>query len=134
SYKVSWNWIPIVDNNRYKPLPVSVVFLQNAFDVVFLFAFIQFWNWGPLLVVLYYIIETLVMTFFATLKWSKKSSAYSDSTLIHNSLFKWIFIVVIHATVGVFSYAQIDTIHEVLGLIISIPPWEVLLKDDKQFL
>ncbi len=132
--KISYQWLPIYDKNRYRPLPVSVDFLQNTFDIVFLLFFIWHWNWGPLLVVLYYIIETLVTCLFTVIKWWKSKAKLSDDLIVSTRVFKFIASITLYAVVGVFSYGQISAVHDALGLVIALPSWEVLLADEKQFM
>lgn len=132
SDKISYQWLPIYDKYRYRPLPVSVDFLQNAFDIVFLLFFIWYWNWGPLLVVLYYIIETLVTCLFTAIKWWKSKAAFSDDRMVSTPTFKFIAIVTLCAVVGAFSYGQISAVHDALGLVIALPSWEVIVSDEKQ--
>jgi len=134
SYKVSYQWLPLVDKYRYRPLPVSVDFLQNVFDLVFLLIFIWYWNWGPLLVVLYYVIETVVMCFFTSLKWWKNKALLSEDPMLSTRTFKGIAILILCLVIGTFSYGQITAVHDVLGMVMTLPPWEFILADDKQFL
>lgn len=134
SYKVSYQWIPIVDKHRYRPLPVSVDFLQNVFDLFFLLIFVWYWNWGPLLVVLYYVIETLVMCFFTSLKWWKNKSLLSEDRMLSKPTFKTIAISSLCVVICAFSYGQMTAVHDVLGLVMALPPWDVILADEQQFL
>jgi hypothetical protein len=133
-HKVSYQWLPIVDKHRYRPLPVSVDFLQNVFDIVFLLIFIWYWNWGPLLVVLYYVVETVVMCLFTSLKWWKSKILLSDDNRFSTPTFKAIGILTLCAVIGAFSYGQISAVHDVLGRVMTLPPWDVILSDEKQFL
>ncbi|MDB5256119.1 MAG: hypothetical protein JWM14_814 [Chitinophagaceae bacterium] len=133
-YKISYQWLPIVDKHRYRPLPVSVDFLQNVFDILFLLIFIWYWNWGPLLVVLYYVIETVVMCIFTSLKWWKSKAKLSEDQTLSTPTFKAIAILSLCLVIGVFSYGQITAVHNVLGMVMSLPSWDVILSDEKQFL
>ncbi|MDF2454990.1 MAG: hypothetical protein K0R51_983 [Cytophagaceae bacterium] len=134
SDKISYQWLPIYDKYRYRPLPVSVDFLQNAFDIVFLLFFIWYWNWGPLLVVLYYVIETLVTCLFTAIKWWRSKAVLSDDRMVSIPTFKFIAILTLCAVIGVFSYGQILAVHDALGLVMSVPSWEILVSDKSQFM
>ena len=134
SYKISYQWLPVFDKYRYRPLPISVDFLQNVFDVIFLLVFIWYWNWGPLLVVLYYVIETLVMCLFTSIKWWKSNAALSDDMVLSTSTFKTIAILTLCTVVGIFSYGQISAIHDVLGMVMELPSWDVIVRDEQQFI
>ncbi|MBC7488206.1 MAG: hypothetical protein H7282_15805 [Cytophagaceae bacterium] len=115
-------------------MPVSVDFLQNVFDLVFLLIFVWYWDWGPLLVVLYYVIETLVMFFFTSLRWWKTKALLSEDRMIPTPTFKAIVILTLCVIISAFSYGQITALDDVLGMVMFLPPWEVILADDKQFL
>ncbi len=132
--KVFYQWLPIVDKHRYRPLPVSVDFLQNVFDLVFLLFFIWYWNWGPVLVVLYYVIETLVMCVFTSLKWWKSKAKLTQEQTVSTSRFRVITILSWCFVVCIFSYGQISTVHYALRTHMSLPTWNIIWSDDKQFL
>ena len=121
SYKVSYQWLPVFDKHRYRPLPVSVDFLQNVFDIIFLLVFIWYWNWGPLLVVLYYVIETVVMCLFTSLKWWNSTVQLSRDRMVSTPTFKAITILSLCIVVGTFSYGQVSAVHDVLGLVMALP-------------
>jgi hypothetical protein len=133
-YKVSYQWLPLIDKHRYRPLPVSVDVLQNAFDLIFLLVFIFYWNWGPILILLYYLIETLVMSLFTCLKWWKSKIELFSDRLRSNSIIKSMAILILCTVIGVFSYAQISVAHNVLGMSMVFPTWNIIWLDEKQFM
>ena len=134
SYKISYQWLPVFDKYRYGPLPVSVDFLQNVFDIVFLLVFIWYWNWDPLLVVLYYVIETLIMCLFTSIKWGKSNAKLSVDMVLSAVTLKTIAILTLCTVVGIFSYGQISAVHDMLGMRMALPSWEVMMRDEKQFM
>jgi len=134
SSKLSYQWLPIYDKYRYRPLPVSVDFFQNVLDIVFLLVFIWYWNWGPLLVFLYYVIETVVMCLFTSIKWWKSKAILSGDPVFSGSTFKFIAIVTLCSVVGLFCYGQLAAVHDVLGMVMALPSWEVILLDEQQFM
>ena len=133
SFKVSYQWLPVFDKYRYRPLPVSADFLQNVVDIIFLLIFIWYWNWGPLLVILYYIIETVVMCLFTALKWWNSRAQLSEDIRVSTRTFKVSVILTLCLVVGAFSYGQVAALHDVLGLVMAWPSWEVVVADKQQF-
>ena len=134
SFSVSFQWLPVFDKYRYKPLGIHPEFLQNVFDVLFLLVFIWYWNWGPLLVILYYVMETIVMWFFTALKIGQSKAPIKSSQNISPDAGKWIIIVTLSVVVGVFSFIQITIAHHVLSDIITLPSLQQVFFQDKEFL
>lgn len=134
SYKISYQWLPVFDKYRYRPLPVSVDFLQNVFDIIFLLVFIWYWNWGPLFIVLYYVIETLVMCLFTSLKWWNSNVQFPNDRMVSTSIFKAIAILTWCIVVVTFSYGQVSAVYDVLDMVMTLPSWKVIIEDQQQFM
>ncbi|HSZ72810.1 MAG TPA: DUF6498-containing protein [Cytophagaceae bacterium] len=128
--RISFLWLPIFDKQRYGPLGMSVEFLQNVFDVIFLLAFVCFWGWGPLLVILYYVLETVVMSVFIVFKlWKSKTQLYPSFVGS-----RWILHLIGSMTlvliVSFLSWREALTAHQLLSQFMMLPsPYDVLLGD-----
>jgi Family of unknown function (DUF6498) len=127
-YPISYQWLPVFDKHRYRPLPVSVDFLQNIFDLVFLLVFVWYWNWSPLLIILYYVIETVVNSFFTSLKWWKSDAMLATPTVKAFSIASCCLVI------SILCYSQLFLIHDALGVTMALPSWAEIRLDEQQFM
>ncbi|MDB5273419.1 MAG: hypothetical protein JWO58_1786 [Chitinophagaceae bacterium] len=132
--RIGFLWLPVFDKYRYRPFGIQIEFLQNVFELVFLLVFIWFWSWGPLLVILYYMVEALVMSAFTSFKlWKNDTVSFPFST-ISSHTFKIACIAIGSSVVVFFSYGITEASYQVLGTFMKLPSLLDILKDDQNFL
>ena len=112
-------WIPVRDKQHYPLMGIHPVFFQNTMELFFLVGFVAYLHWSSVLVVLYCIAESLVITLFNAYK-AQKSFVFSQrkkqSLIIFSLVLGSIFIAFQFLVLG-HLYPQRITLQAISSLI-----------------